>query len=297
VVATDEAFIGSTLIVRRVQPPIPRTIAAAIKKLSGEWKVGEDEIDTATGMAAVVRQVHDGFYYRWAWPGGVKDHEWLEARSAWYTEVREKLSRSTPGMDSEGLLARAAERYECWEAAGRPQPRPERVWDSVTWVAWKTVKDRPEPPKETVWLDRGILDWVLCRARELAKEAPCAIWYDWQAVGDYFRERGVRVYGAGDDASVATADLIACSMAQAEGKNLQRYARAIIVDLPGNGGLFEQLVSRHHREGQLHDEVVVEWLGHSQGLREAMEQIIDDSEYVEKTTGTKRRILYAMKLT
>jgi hypothetical protein len=199
-------------------------------------------------------------------------------------------------MDTPGFLAQAAERYRRWDAAGRPSPRPERAWDSVTWEAWRAVMDRPEPPKETVWLDGGILDWALARARELAEEFSCAIWYRFAAVGDYLTARGIRCYGEGDDASVATDRVIGCSMAQAEGKNLQRYGRAVVVDLPANGLLFEQLVSRHHRPGQEADEVVVEWLGHSPELREAMEQIVDDSLYVEKTTETKRRVLYAMRI-
>jgi hypothetical protein len=294
VVATSKGAIGTSLVFRRQRPKVPKELASFIGHTRDSWALGEREFESAATMAAALKQLAHGFYYRWVWPDGVPDDEWLEARRNWNREVRQKLARATKGMDSPLLLARAAERYRVWdEELNREGQRPDNAWDSCSWAAWKAVKDREDPPVEPVWLDDFIVDYAASWAKKL-KGARGIIWYSWQAVGERIATKhGLPLYGPGRDASEATEDVIVCSIrSQGTGKNLQRYSHNLFLSLPPNGSAVEQTVGRTHRPGQEADVVIVDWLAHTPELADAIDKVIQDAEYIERTTGQRQKVLY-----
>lgn len=296
VVATQEGAIGTSLIVRKIVISVPEVIRKAMAQVNKTWTIGDNELEDATEKARALRQLASGFYYEWDWPNGEVDHEWLEARTNWNREVREKLKYATEEMDSPLLLQRAAERFRVWDKAQRPRPKPAKAWDSIYWNEWRLVKDRPPPPTKAIWLDDFLVQKAVAWAKK--QKQPAIIWYTSKTVGEKIAAAGrFPLYGAATDASESKEPVIVCSIkTQGTGKNLQHYSRNLIVELPPNGTTFEQLAGRTHRPGQEADEVVIEWFGHTAEVEDAMEKILDDAEYMEKTTGQRQKVLYATRL-
>jgi len=291
VVATEEGSIGTSLVVRRLTTPIPNVVADLIAEVRKTWRLGENEFSDAPSKSRALKQLASGFYYQWDWGDGEADYEWLEARSAWNKEVRERLKHSTTGMDSPHLLAEAAKRY--WSNKGT---KSDKVWPAVSWPAWSWVKDRKEPPTVAIWIDDFMVDYAINWARK--QKEPSIIWYSSVALGERIAEKsGLPFYDAGKDASESQDDVIVASIrSQGTGKNLQRFSRNLILELPPNGTTFEQLAGRTHRPGQLADEIVIEWLGHTSELDEAMDTLLADAEYQQATTGQRQKVLYATRI-
>lgn len=296
VVATNEAFLGVSLYVRKITVSIPPVVLQAIDEVRKSWSIGGEEFDSILTQGRILRQVAMGFYYVWDWPGGSPDVEWLQARAAWHKAVREQLKRNIAGMDSPLLLARAAERWRAWVDGESPR-RPTTMWPCEEWRAWRVLRHRydPTPPKRAVWLSNYMAEAAIQRAKVLAKTGPTIVWYNHVALGKRIAElSGLPRYGQGQDASEATDQIIVCSVpTQGTGKNLQHYSRNLITTMNPNGKTFEQLVGRTHRPGQKADDVWVEWFGHTKELEAAYEQMIEDSKFAQQTGNEPRRILYA----
>lgn len=289
VVATTEGSIGTSLVISARRPDLPERVQSALGHLRRYWEWDGSEFEDGMAVARVARQLACGFFYRWDWPGGRVDREWLEAKNAWHREIRARLkSHAAPGMDSPLLLARAA-------AEGR--------WDSEAWPAWSAVRDRPEPPVTPIWIDdflvRDALTWGAEQARTEAGGG--IVWYEHDAVGRRLGEVGLPFFGAGPEAAAAL-DLarpdkdpvIVCSLrAHGTGRNLQAFSQNLVVTPPANGTAWEQMVGRTHRSGQGMDEVGVEVYLHTEELEAAFEQARKDAVYVEQTQGQRQKLLFA----
>lgn len=296
VVSTQEESASCSIVIRRRGLAIPEVIKEARKELNQTWAIGDKEISEASQKTAVMKQLGSGFWYRWDWPGGEPDQEWLQARNDWNREVRNRLKHAGEGFDSQLLLQRAAERYRKWMEKGCPSPRPEKIWVSECWATWRSMKDRyvPEPPTVPVWIDDYVVDYAIKWGKKQKSRA--IIWADSRALQQRIAEKGnLPLYGAGADANDAREPVIVCSIdSQKTGKNLQyHYSKNLICDLPPNGETFEQLVGRTHRPGQEDDEVYVEWLAHTDELDDAMAQVIEDCEFQFKTSGQRQAVLIA----
>jgi len=289
VVATTESAIGTSLYLRAARPEVPGAVTRALSVLENTWAIGDEELTDAMSVARVAKQISCGFYYVWKWPGGIKDHEWLEARSKWHRAVRDFLKhRSRKGLDSPLLVTNAVIRGDIPDL------------DDV-YAAWERVKDRPEPPVEAVWIDKFLVDYAIqwCVDRADAKENGI-VWFEHRAIEDALRATGkLRVFGAGQDAElgVCVAPIIACSIAaHGTGKNLQRWNRGLILSPPSSGTKIEQCLGRQHRPGQEADEVFFDVCLHTDYLRRAFESAEADARYVEETQGQKQKILYATRI-
>jgi hypothetical protein len=282
VVASDEDDLKVSLVIQRVDPMYPEALQEAYEIASSQWEYNDEVFVDAMTRSRFLRQISMGFYYKWDWPEGEPDYEWLEARKEWNCEVREKLKRPPKGLDSPGLLAKAA-------AKG--------TWESTAWAAWAAVKDRPEPPTVTVWVEeflyKGVFDWI----RSIG-DYRGIIWYEHNAVGEHVANWcGLPRYGPDEDPREASESIIVASInAHGDGKNLQMFSRQLFLSLPPNGTTVEQAVGRSHRHGQLEDTVEVTWFGHTDVLVEAFGSVIEDARYVEETTGHRQKVLYASKI-
>lgn len=281
VVMTSDDELGTSLIVQKLKPEVPAKIERVIAETKKTWAIDEDEFDSALALSRALKQLACGFYYRWDWPGGEPDYEWLDARSAWHRAVREVLKRSRAGLDSPLLVARAA-------SSGR--------LDIPEWREWVKVKDRPVPPTVAVWIDDFIVDETIAWGQ--SQDGPAIIWYEHRALGERVAQlSGFPHFGAGTDADESTHPVIVCSMrAQGEGKNLQHYCRNLFTTMPVSGKTFEQTAGRTHRHGQKADEVVIDWFAHTYELEKAVASVIQDAEYLQSTTGQRQKILYATKV-
>lgn len=287
VVATSQSWEGASLIVEAVAPEIPRIVDDVLELLKSTWEIGGEEIDSPMRMVEIARQVAVGFYYRWVWPEGEPDVEWLTARAAWHRQVRQVLQHSRAGMDSPLLVSRAAAKGLLGQEA------------ADAWAVWKPLSKRynPTPPVEAVWISKFAVEAACKLAVQME---PAIMWYSRQAVGDVLEEFGVPVYGAGRDAGEADParePVIACSIAsQGTGKNLQRYPNNLVIEPPASGATWEQLIGRTHRPGQLADEVLFKVFAHTGELMGALYRAVSDAQYVQSTQGQRQKILCVQRI-
>lgn len=289
VVITTAPSCDTTLTVRAVRPPLPPAVKGALTALATTWGYGSDLFDTAMEVYAAERQLAQGFYLRWDWPGGVEDDVWLIARAGWNRAVRQYLAHSNrAGMDSPRLLAEAA-------AAGRwPDGRD-------AWLAWDFVRGRRPPPIVVDWLDdylvRYATDWALAR-RAAGKRA--IIWFENDAMGRALAARGIPAYYGGDTRALKAAahagePVVAASRpAFHKGLNLQMYTAHLVLQCPANGAIWEQLLGRPHRQGQ-EQEVEFDVVMNTAAARAAWAQSVRDAEYTFETQRQPQKLLLAVK--
>lgn len=282
VVATSDNDLGISLNIRKREYKPPYVMLAALSNLKSTWALPEgEELEDALAFSRAARQLSCGFYYRWVWPNGQADNEWLDARRAWHREMRQYLSHhARPGMDSPLLLARAA-------ASGK--------WDSCCWPDWCAVKDRPMPPTEAVWVTDDFVKDVV----EWGKKNVGVIWYESSSLGDAIaKASGFPLYGPGEEASRKILDedgsrtIVASVLAHGTGKNLQMFNKNLVTQPSSSGATWEQLLGRTHRPGQEADEVWVDYYEH-EAFDVAVTNAQRDAAYIFETTGQKQKLLQA----
>jgi len=299
VVATEEGALGTSILVRNIKPKgVPADIISALDEVKRTWAFNGEEFSDPLALWRFRRQMSCGFYYRWVWPDGKPDEEWLEARSNWKRAAREKIKLGRKGMDSEFLVASAAERWRQKVKEGRTFREGTTFFECEEWIAWKEVKGRynPTPPTEAVWISDFLAVDTITRAKALVKKGKqVIIWYSHAVMGNKLAElSGFPHFGPGTDASASKEDVVICSIAtQGTGKNLQHYNHNVVVTMPTSGKLFEQLAGRTHRPGQLVDEVIIDYFDHTESLDQHMSDVIADALYIQDSTGQRQKILYA----
>lgn len=281
VVATSESELGTSLRIVRYPVAVPGPIRTHIDLMRATWETpGGDAISEAVDLWRHARELACGFFYRW---DPLPPVEWLQARKAWKRYVRETLRTNRRGLDSELLVAGDAERQD-------PKP-PE-------WEAWCDVRDTFEPNTVPEWLDDYAVEAAAEWLRGTESEGGGICWIEHVAFGERLAAAsGFPYFGAGAKASGAILDatgpIIASVRAHSEGKNLQRWARSLVMACPPSGKTWEQLLGRTHRAGQLADEVVVEVALHVEELEQGFVQAVADARYIEQTTGARQKLLYA----
>ena len=102
------------------------------------------------------------------------------------------------------------------------------------------------------------------------------------------------VYGAGETPASHHHTCAMSIQAHGIGKNLVQWSNALVLSVwPTNGTTVEQLLGRHHRPGQLADEIHVYYCNHHDLFEYAMEQSIRDAEYIHRVTGNDQKLLLA----
>lgn len=260
----------------------PKAVRDARIVVETTWTRPDGEF-LADPLAAnrTMSQLATGFWYRWDWPNGVVDQQWMDARAAWNRSVRRILGRNDPRWDSPFRVALALSRGTLVDA--------EAV---STHADWASVRDRPQPPTVPEYIDtflaRAACEWVLAQLKA-NPSAPVCVWYESRAVGAMLEAYGLPVYGSDRNPETSTDEAIACSMCHGVGKNLQRFATCLILQMPGSGSKFEQLIGRHHRPGQLADEVAVYYVAHVPVAIDALLSVASDERYVEGSLAVTRK--------
>lgn len=257
VVHVTEGIPAAINVFRWTSLPTPNPTATALKTLKEDWERPDGEILVdAQQRWACSRQLSMGFYYRRAWPGGVVDEVWLDARKQWRSAVRSELRlNAKAGYDSEGLVEDAVK-------AGWGN----RVLQDA-YRAWARVKHRPEPPQETVWLSDYVFQ-ALKRVLDRDKR-PTLVWYSYSTAMEERLARLLPVHGQGSE-EPERGRSAACSIeVHGEGRNYPEWAANIILELPQSGDGCEQLFGRTHRNGQTADEVEFLIYQHTDALRNA----------------------------
>jgi len=286
VVATSDASVGASLLYEEVAVSFCPAMHDAIRELNATWtRPDGEELPDAMSTARVGKQLSLGFYYRWRWPKGEPDVDWLTARNRWAAWVRVLLLQERPELDSPLRVRKAL------ESGKLNDPRGRALLD-----AWKAQEHKPEPDVEPVWLSDVVVRRAVQWAVERLEEGTGGIvWYHERAVGERLAAYGLPLYDAGVDAprTWKEAPVFAASItAHGTGKNLQDWAHNLILSWPASGSTAEQLVSRTHRAGQKADEVYVDYVAHTRYLRGAIYQSRRDAAYIEASLGTPQRLRY-----
>lgn len=284
VVASGVQNISASLTVRPRKLKVPSAVTAALTKLRKEWVTPPgDELTEAIELARHAIELSQGFCYYWKWPGK-PDEEWLSARRNWSRAVRQKLDyKPTPGLDSEGLLRKAA-------SEGR--------WVTPAWKPWSLVRDREAPPTVAHWMH----DFLVEDAVKWGNDEPGIIWYE-------HRELGPRIAAAGgfplyDGGPVSARDIlnetgdrtiVASGRAHGTGLELQMFRRMYLPCPMSSAKAWEQRLGRLHRQGQRAPNVEVDVCLHTPELLHQFESAQEYSRLLaESAPGyEKLKLLYA----
>lgn len=279
VVASEENELGTSLRIQGIKNIIipPRT-QKVINDVRTYWETPNGDIITqAVDLWRHLRELSLGFWYRWE-PEPPRD--WLDARREWKKYVRETLKHNRRNLDTE---------LQVWNECMRADIPPE------CWIDWRDIKDSYTPNTVAVWLNDFALD--VCAEWMDTSWEPSIIWTEHRAFGEKLEQHTGRAYfGAGNDEILncnTGQKIIASRQAHAEGKNLERYCRNLVVAPMSSGKAWEQLLGRTHRPGQLADEVTCDVFMHTDELFESFRTAQADAIYLEDTFGNVQKLNYA----
>lgn len=267
------------------RPDLDDAVTQALGKVNTDYEMPDGELleDDIEKLSAAT-QLSNGFYYKWDWPGGKVDEEWMSARSEWHKAIREFLKfRSGPGRDSPHLVKEYVRANKHQENA-----MYRRLMD------WEEQKHKPQPPTIPVWMDdRPIVyaaEWLK------AQKGPAILWYRFRAVGEALARLGVRVW---DDPvpDHKVAPKIALSIKKfGTGKQLQYGWSNQLAMAPGPNALeHEQLYGRTVRPGQEAKEVRFGWFVHTAALRRNIREARLKAEAINENLLQPQLILLYMK--
>jgi hypothetical protein len=170
--------------------------------------------------------------------------EWRDARREYNALAREVLSDKTLGLHTPKQVDLAFRAGSLQDGSG-------------AWQRWQDIRPTFRVHRETVWLDRSVLQFVA----DYAASEELIVWTAFPAFGrelsrltgmPFFHEQGVDSRsGEYLQTTRGGRSVIASIAANATGRNLQdRWSRNLIVGCPGKADLLQQLIGRTHRRGQ-----------------------------------------------
>lgn len=319
----DYGSCQADLTIYRRGVHIPPEIQAKYDAVANSWERPDGEVFMdALSMYRCLKEISCGFFYRWTWPRKESlevQTAWKAARKAWHQEVREKLKHSRDKMDSPFLLASAASRWYkgYWNIETEERELedglfeevetkrewippftkngPEPTWAADCWEAWQEIEPTAQPSTEAVWES----DFLIQDIKGLeASYRPAIIWYEHDTIGRRVaRDLGLPYFGGGPDASAdiirekGDRSIVASIRAHGTGKNLQTFAKNIIITHPQDD--LEQLLGRTHRQGQEAKEVSVHVYQHTPALAEFFQRSRDLAKGSQEMLGGKKKLVIA----
>ncbi|MEI6807023.1 MAG: helicase, partial [Myxococcaceae bacterium] len=79
--------------------------------------------------------------------------------------------------------------------------------------------------------------------------------------------------------------------AHSEGRNLQKWHQNLVMSCPANGSVWEQLIGRTHREGQLADKVTFDIVVACNEQLRSLHRAVSDARYIQDTTGQPQKLI------
>lgn len=293
----------------RKAPAIPRIIEDALALVRNGQRpdtlVGNrhNEIfDDPMKQVRCAREVACGMFYRWVFPRAEPRDlidEWFEARKAWNSEVRAMVIKGEKFLDSPHLCETAARRYH----GDLPIDHQRPIWESKYWLRWRDVKDTVEPQTQACRLHSYLVE----DAAKWALSNNGIIWYSMVELAQWLGElTGLPVHGGGVGAEERIEQLLKTpgkaksvfvsinSHGRGRDGLQRRYDQQLILNMPSSSKRCQQLLARLHRRGQKAN-VVRSWLYlHTDELREAYDQALRRSNYVEAVLGQRQKLKMAL---
>ena len=306
VICSTEETLACSLVIRRQHHDPGEVVAKHLQKLRGKEPMtpNGDLLTTPAEVWRHARELSCGFWYRWE---PAAPPEWMIARKKWNWYVRQILtpgnSAGNPSADNyDGIL------YDEFKHLHLDSPmlvanavtqgrivRPDII---AALNDWNAIKDSFKINSVAEWVSDSTIDFCVNWVKENGKSI---IWVEHRA----FAERLAQKLGTGfcsnggmdangkliDDYAGET--VVASVAANKEGRNLQAWSRNLIVTAPPTGSLWEQMLGRTHRPGQLEDTVYVDWLAACSEQDAGFDQLMADARYIQDTTGQSQKLLYA----
>jgi len=293
VVASKRGSIECSLNLQLIEGiPVPDKITQLMYQISelGVDPAGEIITDDITAWRTT-RHLAAGFYYRWDWPGGIEDRKWLSARRDWNRHVRSELqNKSREGYDSPFLVSQKVDE-ETLSGGHKAIHR--------SWIAWQTEKLKPTPPTVSVWVSPYLINHALEWLERQTE--PAILWFESGAIGEALKEKGLPVYGAGDNPPTEAHNCGMSIKAHGIGKNLQKttesqgWATQLVIEPPTGGLTWEQLLGRTHRQGSIADEVVCSVFQHLDPYTRSLTNAITEAQYIFDSSGNSQKLLFSTK--
>lgn len=281
IIATEDKALGCSLTIQHFQVPLNMEARNAFAHLRKFWETPDGwSCAEAVDFWRHAREMAQGFYLVWE---PRPPREWLQARKDFFSQVREILTNNRRGIDS---MVQAAKAIDAGE------------YDQRTLNAWRAIRDSFTPNIVPKWLDSSVAEYAF----RWMDEGPGIVWVANDAMLEAMREmvgtdavfsdlgkneKGVSI----EDTKLQS--VVASIQANAEGRNLQRWSRNLVLAPPANGAIWEQLLGRTHRDGQQADEVTFEVLCNCVEQWEAFRRAMNDARYIQQTTGQEQKLLFA----
>lgn len=278
----DGEFVGASIHVSALRYGVQPITEQHFRRLRGAWETPDGwPLSSGVDVWRHARELSLGLHYVW---DPRPPQEWLNRRREWAAFVREVLAHSR-SLDSELQVAQAV-------TAGK-------IDDRGVLRAWQEIRDAFEPNTVPVWHD----DSALRVCADWAQRQPGIVWTEHSFFAErlsrethipYYGAKGMTAAGAFIDDANPTMSAIVSIDANREGRNLQaKWSRNLIVSPPENSAVWQQVIGRTHRPGQLADEVTVEvFLGCAEHAR-AFTKALAGAQAVKDTTGAEQKLLLA----
>ena len=276
------------IVLRRWEPALPDALEQMITEVEATGTRPDGELLEDTEKADCVLQLSQGFWYRWdpsppdAWLEPRRAwHRYVRSVVEAHVDGFDSPLAVVRGLDrpcSGGQVVRGRDVLPQYQAlvqqceASDPYFEPPEDWLGPEYervmpvepyrgaeppdadigrqllASWRAVRDTYEPTVVPEWVDDAPLRAAVAHA--LAGD-PCLVWTRHRAAGHRMQQLGLPYFGGGTDPHTAVGRSIALSTsAHGTGKNLQAWARNLVLTLPANAITAEQLMGRTHRPGQ-----------------------------------------------
>ena len=287
-VLTENQSVSCSIFIDVIEMQMPDKLASVIKEIQETWCTPSgDELEDYLSVHNLLTQISSGFYYRLFWEPGTP--EWVinnwRKRNEFVSAVRKFIKqRHRTRLDTPGLVERALEKDI--STVSRVQPE---------YSAWKKSfvigQELTERTRERIWESLYKIDEAVKWAKKFKHGI---IWYKWDEVGLKLKEfipyatycpAGVDVF------ELNKSGILICSLAHAEGQNLQHHNRCLIFDIPESGADMEQLIGREHRQGQKEDCVFVDILVANVIDKANLKKVYLQSKYLHQTNQQQKFII------
>jgi len=196
------------------------------------------------------------------------------------------------------LDAKTARKSKCEVLAAWIEHRIVRnmppIEDSGVWARWNAVRPTFEPETEAVWVS----DEVLEHAADWLDREQGLVWVEHVAAGERLSQiSGCKYFAGGPRAARDPVEhhdgpAILSISANGTGKNLQKWSKALVLDVPSSGKRWEQLLGRMHRPGQRENAVVYEVLLVISEQLAAFQTAVGKAQQIQDTITTPQKLVY-----
>jgi len=285
IVATSDDVPAIGLTLSGVSFPVNHaTLDPAFSCLREKWETPDGQpFETAIDLWRHAREMALGFWYKWEPP---PPKSWLTARRNWSAYCRKILSSNKRGWDTPAALALAIDRGQ--------------LNDGEILAEWRAIQDSFRPNTVANWIDDSAINY----AAEWLRREGGLVWVEHRAFGDrlsqesgvpYFRAQGCTNSGYHIYDHKGRGGAIASVQSLGTGMNLQAWSKNLVTSHLPSGRHWEQTLGRTHRDGQEADEVSVDVVLTCVEQWNGVQRAIRDAEYIEQTTGSLQKLVYATK--